>query len=57
MGFSKEQNIVNLFIIFFNMGCTAFGPAMMVELKENIVERLNWMDERDFLEGIAQHLL
>jgi chromate transporter len=42
-----------VFLIFFKMGFTAFGPAMMMEAKKNIVKRREWISEKEFLEGLA----
>ncbi|AEF16923.1 chromate transporter, chromate ion transporter (CHR) family [Thermoanaerobacterium xylanolyticum LX-11] len=50
---SKSITLWQIFISFFKMGFTAFGPAMMVEAKKNIVKKSNWLSEREFLEGLA----
>ncbi|KHO63171.1 chromate transporter [Thermoanaerobacter sp. YS13] len=49
----KNITLWRIFISFFKMGFTAFGPAMMVEAKKNIVKKFNWLNEREFLEGLA----
>ncbi|MGJ7044883.1 chromate efflux transporter [Thermoanaerobacterium thermosulfurigenes] len=50
---SKSITLWQIFISFFKMGFIAFGPAMMVEAKKNIVKKSNWLSEREFLEGLA----
>lgn len=49
----NDINLIQIFLIFFKMGFTAFGPAMMMEVKKNIVKELKWIDEKEFLEGLA----
>ena len=46
-------NLWKIFLIFFKMGFTAFGPAMMTEVKKNIVIKLKWINDKEFLEGLA----
>ncbi|MHB1654515.1 MAG: chromate efflux transporter [Desulfitobacteriaceae bacterium] len=49
----KKISLANIFLAFLKMGLTAFGPAMMVEAKKNIVNRQKWMSEQEFLNGLA----
>lgn len=35
------------------MGLTAFGPTMAAEAKKNIVKRKQWLNEQEFLNGLA----
>jgi chromate transporter len=52
----QEQNQISLFHIFsafFKMGLTAFGPALAAEAKKNIVKRKKWLNEQEFLNGLA----
>lgn len=46
-------NLIQIFLIYFKMGFTAFGPVMMMETKKNIVRKLKWISEKEFLEGLA----
>lgn len=49
----ENINLIQIFLAFFKMGFTAFGPAMMMETKKNIVKRLKWINEKEFLEALA----
>lgn len=49
----NDINFRQIFLIFFKMGFTAFGPAMMMEAKKNIVKKYKWINEKEFLEGLA----
>lgn len=49
----KEVTLADIFLTFFKMGLTAFGPAMMSEAKKNIVKRKGWLTEQEFLNGLA----
>lgn len=46
-------NLVQIFLAFFKIGFTGFGPAMMMEVKKNIVKKLKWINEKELLEGLA----
>ncbi|MGI9863093.1 chromate transporter, partial [Moorella naiadis] len=50
---SKAPSLLDIFLAFFKMGITAFGPAMMAETKKNIVKRKRWLKEEEFLNGLA----
>jgi chromate transporter len=44
----------DLFLSFFRLGLTAFGgPAMVAHIRELSIARHNWLDERDFKNGVA----
>jgi chromate transporter len=43
----------DIFLTFFKIGFTAFGPAMMAETKKIIVMRKGWLKEQEFLDGLA----
>ena len=47
--------LLNLFWVFFKIGLTTFGGgyAMIPIIKEQIVEKRNWMSDDDILEIIA----
>ena len=47
--------LLNLFWVFFKIGITTFGGgyAMIPIIKEQIVEKRNWMSDDDILEIIA----
>jgi chromate transporter len=49
----KQISLYNIFSAFFKMGMTAFGPAMAAEAKKNIVKRKHWLNEQEFLNGLA----
>lgn len=49
----KQISLTDIFLTFFKMGLTAFGPAMMAEAKKNIVKRKKWLSEQEFLNGLA----
>jgi len=49
----KQIRLQEIFWVFFKMGLTAFGPAMMAEAKKNIVKRKGWLKEQEFLNGLA----
>jgi chromate transporter len=49
----KQISLAEIFLTFFKMGLTAFGPAMMAEAKKNIVKRKKWLGEQEFLNGLA----
>lgn len=46
-------NLLQIFLVFFNVGVTAFGPSIMIEIKKSIVRKLEWITEKEFLEGLA----
>ncbi|MHB1653450.1 MAG: chromate efflux transporter [Desulfitobacteriaceae bacterium] len=48
-----EITLMDIFLIFFKMGMTAFGPSMIAESKKNIVRRKGWLTEHEFLDGLA----
>lgn len=49
----KQISLQAIFWAFFKMGLTAFGPAMAAEAKKNIVKRKQWLNEQEFLNGLA----
>lgn len=49
----RPISLTEIFLTFFKMGLTAFGPAMMAEAKKNIVKRKKWLTEQEFLNGLA----
>lgn len=48
-----QAGLTEIFLTFFKMGLTAFGPAMMAEAKKNVVKRKKWLSEQEFLNGLA----
>ncbi|AFM39632.1 chromate transporter, chromate ion transporter family [Desulfosporosinus acidiphilus SJ4] len=49
----KQISLQEIFWAFFKMGLTAFGPTMAAEAKKNIVKRKQWLNEQEFLNGLA----
>ncbi len=49
----NRPRLLALFWVFFTMGLTAFGPAMMAEARKHIVRRTGWLKEEEFLDGLA----
>lgn len=49
----RQISLYNIFSAFFKMGITAFGPAMAAEAKKNIIKRKHWLNEQEFLNGLA----
>ena len=49
----KQISLQDIFWVFFKMGLTAFGPTMAAEAKKNIVKRKQWLNEQEFLNGLA----
>lgn len=49
----NDINLVEIFLTFLMMGFTAFGPAMMLEVKKNVIKKLGWINEKEFVEGLA----
>ena len=44
----------DLFIRFLKIGATAYGgPAIAGQMKESVVGKYRWMEEREFLQGLA----
>jgi len=44
----------DLFFSFFKLGLTAFGgPAMVAYIRELVVQKKGWLDQRTFNEGVA----
>lgn len=50
---NKNINLVQVFLLFFKIGLTAFGPSMITEIKKDIVKKLKWINEKELLEGLA----
>jgi len=50
---NKNINLMQVFLLFFKIGLTAFGPSMVTEIKKDIVKRLKWINEKELLEGLA----
>lgn len=53
MNLEKNIKIISIFLAFLKIGSTSFGPTTMFEIKNNIVNKSKWLDEEDFLEGLA----
>jgi chromate transporter len=50
----KSIKIRTLFFSFLNLGLTAFGgPAMVAYVRELVVEKRKWLDNKTFQEGVA----
>jgi chromate transporter len=50
----KSIKIRNLFLSFLKLGLTAFGgPAMVAYVRELVVEKRKWLDNKTFQEGVA----
>ncbi|MDI6605508.1 MAG: chromate transporter [Thermoanaerobacteraceae bacterium] len=50
---ADDISIWKIFLTFLKIGFTAFGPAMMIETKKNIIKKLKWINEKEFFEGLA----
>ncbi len=51
-----EGNVsaIRLFFAFLRLGCTAFGgPAMVKYIQDLVCKRHQWVDEKDFRQGVA----
>lgn len=50
-----NNTLFNLFITFFRVGAFTFGGgyAMLPLIKKDIVEKQNWLDEKDFLDALT----
>jgi chromate transporter len=47
-------SIVRLFLAFLKLGATSFGgPSMVVYIRRLAVEKMRWMQESSFFEGVA----
>jgi len=46
-------NLIKIFLSFLKIGITGFGPAMITEVKKDIVKKLKWINEQELLEGLA----
>ncbi|MEW6573650.1 MAG: chromate efflux transporter [Bacillota bacterium] len=42
-----------LFTVFFRVGLVAFGPAMLAEMKRQVIKRYRWLREEELLQGLA----
>jgi chromate transporter len=49
----KNINFFPIFLVFLKMGFTAFGPAFLMQVKKDIVNGAKWINENEFLEGLA----
>jgi chromate transport protein ChrA len=43
----------DIFIVFLRMGATSFGGGMTSWTRREVVERRGWIDDRQFLSGVA----
>ncbi|AGK96726.1 chromate efflux transporter [Clostridium pasteurianum] len=50
---NSDINLMQIFLLFFKIGFTAFGPSMIIETKKHIVKKLKWINEKELLEGLA----
>jgi len=51
---NKTPSIKELFFSFFTLGWTAFGgPAMVVHIRQMVVEQKQWLNEATFRNGVA----
>ncbi len=49
-----QAKLSDLFLSFFKLGLTAFGgPAMVAYIRELVVEKKGWLDQKTFNEGVA----
>ncbi|RPF46867.1 chromate transporter [Thermodesulfitimonas autotrophica] len=46
-------SLVQIFRIFFRVGLVAFGPAMLAEMKRQVIKRYRWLREEELLQGLA----
>lgn len=52
-GEKKLISLPELFAVYFLIGLTGFGPAILTETKKTILKRKQWISEEEFLNGIA----
>jgi chromate transporter len=50
---SHSVPLLQLFWIYLKIGFTGFGPALAGETKKHLVNRLKWLSEEDFVNGLA----
>jgi chromate transporter, chromate ion transporter (CHR) family len=50
---NKNINSMQIFLLFFKIGLTSFGPSMITEIKKDIVKKLKWINEKELFQGLA----
>jgi chromate transporter len=50
---TNNINLIQIFLLFFKIGFTAFGPSMIMEIKKTMVKKLKLITEKELLEGLA----
>jgi chromate transporter len=45
--------LTDVFVTFLKIGVTSFGGSSRAQMHTEVVERLRWLSERDFLTGFA----
>jgi chromate transporter len=54
LGRSSVPSIIRLFLAFLKLGATSFGgPSIVVYIRRLVVEKMRWMSEGSFFEGVA----
>ncbi|WP_027178394.1 chromate efflux transporter [Maridesulfovibrio bastinii] len=49
-----KATLLNIFLTFLKLGCTAFGgPAMVPYIRRDVVEKYGWVSEADFSAGMG----
>lgn len=49
-----KSTLLNIFIVFLKLGCTAFGgPAMIPYIRRDVVDRFGWVSEKEFDAGMG----
>jgi len=49
----KSVSLLQLSRIYLKIGFTGFGPTLAGETKKHLVNRLKWLSEEDFVNGLA----
>lgn len=50
---AKPFSLLRLFAVYVIIGCTGFGPTLAAETKKYLVQRLQWISEEDFVNGMS----
>ena len=49
---APNVSLAKLFGVFFYIGATSFGGGVIAYLREHLVSRQKWLDERHFLAAL-----
>jgi hypothetical protein len=49
-----DSSILTIAAVFLHLGCTAFGGLAMLEpMRRRVVDRQQWLEAQEFLDGLA----